>query len=91
MSERGEICTSIIVQSTNFYVVESRPEGIPDRVPEYKREVDPEVFEPKPGYSEGTYETAPPWDQKHHAKENSATLTDTRHHHPNATCGKYRG
>ncbi len=79
------------MKSTNLYVVESRPEGIPDRVPEYKREVNPEVFEPKPSYSEGPYETAPTWDQKHHAKKNTTTLKYTRHHRPNATCGKYRG
>ena len=68
MSQRGEICASIIMQSKNLDIIECRTKRIPQRVSKHQQEVDSKVFKPKPSYGKRAYEEAQAWNQEYNTK-----------------------
>jgi hypothetical protein len=74
-SQRGEICTSIIMQSKNLDIIESRMKRIPQRVSKHQQEVDSKVFKPKPSYGKRAYEEAQAWNQSTTPKANTRQLS----------------
>ncbi len=67
-SQRGEICASIIMQSKNLDIIESRTKRIPQRVSEHQREVGSKVFKPKPSYGKRAHEEAQAWNQEYNTE-----------------------
>ncbi len=68
MSQRSEIRASIIMQSKNLDIIESRMKRIPQRVSEHQQEVDSKVFKPKPSYGKRAYEEAQAWNQEYNTE-----------------------
>jgi hypothetical protein len=53
------------VQSKDFDIAESSAKGLPQRVPQPQRKLNPQVSQPEPSNSKRPHEAAKTWDQEY--------------------------